>query len=92
MSDLAQAYFPRSTPRSASIQLHRWIELNTELKAELENLHFKPRQRALTPYNTRLYFDTWESQESKRNEAEQKYSAFFCHIKINLHFCIAPQI
>ncbi|RHL08689.1 MULTISPECIES: DUF4248 domain-containing protein [Bacteroides] len=49
MSDLAQAYFPRSTPRSASIQLHRWIELNTELKSELETLHFKPRQRALTP-------------------------------------------
>lgn len=49
MSDLAQTYFPRSTPRSASIQLHRWIELNTELKKELEALHFKPRQRALTP-------------------------------------------
>lgn len=49
MSDLAQAYFPRSTPRSAGIQLHRWIELNTELKRELERLHFKPRQRALTP-------------------------------------------
>ncbi|WP_281643687.1 DUF4248 domain-containing protein [Bacteroides zoogleoformans] len=32
MSDLAQAYFPRSTPRSAGTQLRRWIELNTELK------------------------------------------------------------
>jgi hypothetical protein len=49
MSDLAQAYFPNSTPRSASSQLHRWIMLNTELQARLEELCFKPRQRALTP-------------------------------------------
>lgn len=49
MSELAQAYFPKSTPRSASAQLHRWIMMNTELKARLEELHFKPRQRALTP-------------------------------------------
>lgn len=49
MSDLAQAYFPRSTPRSASAQLHRWIQLNTELQERLEALHFRPRQRALTP-------------------------------------------
>ncbi|AVM52357.1 uncharacterized protein DUF4248 [Bacteroides zoogleoformans] len=49
MSDLAQSYFPKSTPRSACTQLHRWIELNPELKAELKALHFKPRQRALTP-------------------------------------------
>lgn len=49
MSDLAQAYFPRSTPRSASAQLHRWIKPNTELQARLEQLHYKPRQRALTP-------------------------------------------
>jgi len=25
MSDLAQQYFPNSTPRSATSQLHRWI-------------------------------------------------------------------
>ena len=49
MSDLAQAYFPNSTPRSASSQLRRWIKLNTELKARLEELSYKPRQRALTP-------------------------------------------
>lgn len=49
MSDLAQAYFPRSTPRSASAQLHRWIKLNTQLQNKLEELHYKPRQRALTP-------------------------------------------
>lgn len=49
MSDLAQAYFPRSTPRSASAQLHRWIQLNTELQKRLDELCYKPRQRALTP-------------------------------------------
>lgn len=49
MSDLAQAYFPNSTPRSASAQLHRWIKLNPELQARLEELHYHQRQRALTP-------------------------------------------
>jgi len=48
-SELAQAYFPKSTPRSAVAQLRRWIVLNTELCTRLEELHFKPRQRALTP-------------------------------------------
>ncbi len=49
MSELAQRYFPRSTPRSAMSQLHRWIDLNTDLKQRLKDLHFAPRQRALTP-------------------------------------------
>nr|DAO20666.1 MAG TPA: protein of unknown function (DUF4248) [Caudoviricetes sp.] len=49
MSELAQRYFPRSTPRSAMSQLHRWINLNTDLKQRLKDLHFAPRQRALTP-------------------------------------------
>lgn len=49
MCELAQAYFPKSTPRSASAQLHRWIELNHDLKRRLRELHFQPRQRALTP-------------------------------------------
>lgn len=49
MSELAQQYFPQSTQRSACTQLHRWIELNTELKHKLAELHFVPRQRALTP-------------------------------------------
>lgn len=49
MSELALQYFPRSTPRSASSQLHRWIVLNPELQARLAELHFVPRQRALTP-------------------------------------------
>ena len=38
LSDLAQQYFPDSTPRSAVSQLHRWIALNTELTRRLEEL------------------------------------------------------
>lgn len=49
MSELAQAYFPKSTPRSASAQLKRWIRLNPELREKLDGLHYRPRQRALTP-------------------------------------------
>ena len=49
LSDLAQQYFPGSTPRSAVSQLHRWIALNTELTRRLTELFYKPRQRALTP-------------------------------------------
>lgn len=49
VSELAQLYFPKSTPRSESAQLHRWIELNEDLKKRLEELHFHKRQRALTP-------------------------------------------
>lgn len=48
-SDLALRYFPRSSKRSATAQLKRWIRLNTELKARLDELHYLPRQRALTP-------------------------------------------
>jgi len=49
ISDLAQRYFPNSTPRSAVNQLHRWIILNTDLSNRLNELFYHPRQRALTP-------------------------------------------
>jgi len=49
LSELAQLYFPKSTPRSAVNQLHRWIELNQQLTRKLEELYYRPRQRALTP-------------------------------------------
>lgn len=49
LSDLAQEYFPKSTPRNAANQLHRWIALNPELTRKLKELYYKPRQRALTP-------------------------------------------
>ena len=46
VSDLAQQYFPRSTARSAVTQLKKWINLNQELTAKLQLLHYQPRQRA----------------------------------------------
>ena len=49
LREIALQEFPNSTPRSASSQLHRWIVLNPELISKLEELHFVPRQRALTP-------------------------------------------
>lgn len=30
LSDLAQQYFPHSTPKSAVTQLHRWLKINPE--------------------------------------------------------------
>lgn len=49
LSDLAMKYFPNSTKRSASTQLKRWININHDLCQRLEELHYKARQRALTP-------------------------------------------
>ena len=45
LADFALRYFPRS----ASEQLRRWMRLNPDLRARLEELHFQPRQRVLTP-------------------------------------------
>lgn len=45
LTDLALRYFSRST----SEQLRRWMRLNPDLRARLEELHFQPRQRVLTP-------------------------------------------
>lgn len=48
-SDLSLKFFPNSSQRSAVTQLHRWIEINEELKIRLNELYFRKRQRALTP-------------------------------------------
>lgn len=57
LSDLSQLYFPNSTARSASTQLKRWINLNKELTNRLKELHYKPRQRALTPLQHQAIID-----------------------------------
>lgn len=49
ITELAQMYFPNSTQRSATTQLKRWINLNTELQARLAELHYCKGQRSLTP-------------------------------------------
>ncbi len=47
--ELALLYFPNSTKKSASVQLRRWIKLNTKLIQKLKNHGFKPGQRLFTP-------------------------------------------
>jgi hypothetical protein len=47
--ELAQLYFPNVTKKSASVQLRRWIKLNSNLIQELNYLGFKPGQRIFTP-------------------------------------------
>lgn len=49
MTDLAQRYFPRSSPRSAITQLRRWVQLNSDLRQRLDELHYHKSQRSLTP-------------------------------------------
>lgn len=49
LSDLAAQYFPKSTIRSAVTQLRRWVKLNGELCQRLDELHYEPHQRTLTP-------------------------------------------
>lgn len=49
LTELAQQYFPNSTPRSAVAQLRRWVSFNSDLRKRLEELHYTKRQRALTP-------------------------------------------
>ena len=58
LRDLAQLYFPNSTPHSAVTQLHRWVGINTELNKRLAELHMQPRQRVLTPlqYEAYIYY------------------------------------
>ena len=49
LTELAQQYFPNSTPRSAVAQLRRWVALNSDLQKRLDELHYVKGQRALTP-------------------------------------------
>lgn len=47
--ELAQLYFPHVTKKSASTQLGKWIEINSELKLQLKSYGFKRGKRILTP-------------------------------------------
>lgn len=55
LRELAQQYFPDSTPHSAVTQLRGWVLLNKPLMARLTELSYKPRQRALTPLQHAAY-------------------------------------
>jgi len=47
--ELALLYFPKSTKKSASTQLGRWIRQNESLKNQLLTGGFKPGKKLLTP-------------------------------------------
>ena len=48
-TELAQRYCPQLTPDAAWRKLKRWINLNTELTAQLRELGYTPSQRSFTP-------------------------------------------
>lgn len=47
--ELAMLYFPKSTKKSASNQLRRWIKINEDLKNQLKISGYKPGNKILTP-------------------------------------------
>jgi hypothetical protein len=49
ISDLAQQYFPTSTPHTATVMLRRWFKQNKALCRRLEALDYQRGQRILTP-------------------------------------------
>lgn len=52
--ELALLYFPNNTPKSASVQLRTWIQLNEKLKSELSATGFTPGKKILTPKQVAL--------------------------------------
>lgn len=55
--ELALLYFPKSNKNSASTQLGRWLRQNENLKKQLVELGFKPRNKILTPSQVKLIVD-----------------------------------
>jgi hypothetical protein len=47
--ELALLYFPKSTKKSASVQLRRWILHNNKLQFDLLESGYKKGQRLITP-------------------------------------------
>ncbi len=56
LQQLAQMYFPYSTPSSASSQLKRWMR-KTQLWVKLKEADYEDGQRLLTPRQVRIIVD-----------------------------------
>lgn len=54
--ELAQLYFPNSSPHSATNQLHRWLAM-PPLCDRLAEVGFRKGQRLLTPRQVQVIFD-----------------------------------
>ncbi len=57
--ELAMLYFPKSTKKSASAQLGRWIRGSENLKKHWAEMGFKPRKKILTPYQVKLIVEVF---------------------------------
>lgn len=55
--ELAQMYLPDIKPKSASVRLSSWIELNVPLKLKLNDIGFKKGVKLLTPNMVKLIAD-----------------------------------
>jgi hypothetical protein len=55
--ELAMLYFPRSTKKSASAQLSRWIKINKPLFSKLNQAGFIKGKRLLTPMQVKIIIE-----------------------------------
>lgn len=54
--DLAREYFPGVTPATARRLLHRELQHNTRLWAELQATGYRPSQKRFTPLQVQIIF------------------------------------
>jgi hypothetical protein len=57
--ELALLYFPKSSKKSASTQLGRWVRQNEKLKIKLLEFGYKPRKKILTPSEVKLIVESF---------------------------------
>ena len=57
MKELAALYFPRSSAKSASTQIKRWLLYNKPLMEALRTTGYVSGQRVLTPKQVGLIFN-----------------------------------
>lgn len=54
LQELGMLYFPKSTPRSASTQLKKWINNNGRLLSQMIEAGYYNGQKILTPKQVRI--------------------------------------
>lgn len=59
-NELAQLYFPQSSPKSATQMLSRWIHTDSKLVAALKDLQWKKHRKYFTPKQVKLLVDYFD--------------------------------
>ena len=59
-NELAQLYFPHSSPKSATQTFSRWIHSNSKLVASLTELQWKKHRKYFTPKQVKLLVDFFD--------------------------------